>query len=72
MHIASWKENQQLAATVVAVEATVFYPLGLSLSLILYQAIYGWILDSKGFPESIRTPKTEYERRSYDCPKLEG
>ena len=32
---------------------------------------YGWNIDSMGFPYSLRTPETEFVRRSYDLPKLE-
>ena len=33
--------------------------------------ISGWKLDSMGFPWSLRTPESDFGRRSYDLPKLE-
>ena len=32
---------------------------------------YGWNLDSMIFPYSLRTPESEFGRRSYDLLKLE-
>ena len=37
-----------------------------------HQAIYGWILNSKGFPYSLITFETEFGRRNYDRSKLEA
>ena len=36
-----------------------------------YHNMYGCILDSMGFPNSPRTPKSEFGQRRYDLPKLE-
>ena len=33
---------------------------------------HGWNLDSMGFPYSLKTPKTEFRRRSYGHLKLEA
>ena len=72
MQVASHEENQQLAALAVAVVAALFLVIfGCSINSIWYQAIYGWILDSKVFAYSLRTPKNDFGRRSYGRPKLE-
>ena len=42
------------------------------ISFQFHQAIYGWILYSKGFPYSLRTSEMEFGRRNYDYPKLEA
>ena len=53
-------------------EPTVFHRFWIEYELNFYQSIYGWILDSKVFPWSLRTSETEFRRRSYDRLKLEA
>ena len=70
MQVASREENQQLVVLEVVAAATGFVILGLIISSILYQTIYGWILDSKGFPYNPRTLKSDFGQRNYGRLKL--
>ena len=49
---------------------TVFHLFRTKYELRLYLSMYRWILDSKGFPYSPRTHKTDFGRESYGHPKL--
>ena len=49
---------------------TVFHLFRTQYELKLYLSIYGWILDSKGFPWSLRTHETDFGQESYGRPKL--
>ena len=72
MHIASREENQQLAATAVAAAATVFCHFRTYYKLKIVSR-YIW-MDSRLKDLSIesKNTKTEFIRRSYAHPKLEG
>ena len=50
-------------------EATGFLHFQTSYELLLHQAIYGWILHFKSFLGIPRTPKLEFEQRSYASSK---
>ena len=56
-------------ATEATGEATVFCLFQTSYELLLQQDIYGWILKFKSFPGIPRTPKLEFEQRSYASSK---
>ena len=50
-------------------EATEFLCFQIPYELLLHQAIYLWILHFKSFPGIPRTPKLEFEQRSYASSK---
>ena len=50
-------------------EATEFLHFQTSYELLLHQSIYGWILHFKKFSGIPRTPKLEFEQRSYASSK---
>ena len=50
MHVSNHEENQHTAVIAAAGRATDFLHFRIGYDLNFYQAIFGWILDSKGFP----------------------
>ena len=50
MHVSNHEKNQHTAVTAAAGRATDFLHFRIGYDLNFYQAIFGWILDSKGFP----------------------
>ena len=50
MHVSNHEENQHTAVIEAAGRATDFRNFRIGYDLNFYQAIFGWILDSKGFP----------------------
>ena len=68
--MASCEENQQLAAPAVAAAATIFCHFRTYYKLNIVSS-YIW-MDSRLKGLSIESKKTEFGRKSYGRPKLEG